>query len=172
LIEASASLSEEAPPRQIINSSNAWTLTLATPNSFPFHPRLRLILPRLSSGSAASFSPSSWSTVCSSAVLQARQPRDSPLHRLFRHPHSRAGAPHFLSGPPTLSSRNAHTPTSPCYKQPRRSTTRRTRLCWRRLSLSPYFRLVHLYHNLRLRNRSVRASKMSSGQVSHPQQIR
>jgi len=166
----------EAPPRQIINTSNAWTLTPATPNYFLLRPSSPpLTLPRLFSGSAASSSPSSWSTVCSSAVPQARQPRDSPLHRLFRQLHIRAGAPHFPSGPPSHPPRNAHTPTSPCYKQQCRSTTRRTRLCWGRLSHSPYFRPAHLSHklrNLRLLSQSVPAFRMLFVQVSRLQRIR
>ena len=159
------------------NNSNAWMLNPATPNSFLILLlRRHLTLPRLFSGSAASSSLSSWSTVCSSAVPQARQPRDSPLHRLFRHPHTRAGAPHFPSGQLIHSSRNAHTRTPPCYEQQRRNTIRRTRLSWRRLSHSPCFRhparLCHNLRDLRLRNLLVRASRMLSVQVSRLQRTR
>ena len=172
---------KEAPPRQIprINTStgNAWTLTPATPNSFLILLlRPYFTLPRLCSGSAASSSLSSWSTVCSSAVPQARQPRDSPLHRLFRHPHTRAGAPHFPSGPPPHSSQKAHTPAPPCYDEQPRGTNRRTRLSCRRLSHSPCSRLparpCHKLRNLRLRNLLVPASRMLSVPVSRLQRTR
>lgn len=176
------SASPRSPPlhgKSLINTSigNAWTLTPATPNSFLILLlRPRLTLPRPFSASAASCSLSSWSTVCSSAVPQARQPRDSPLHRLFRHPHTRAGAPHFPSGRLLLhSSQNAHTHTPPCYGQQRRNTTRRTRLSWRRLSHNLCFHPAHLCkkpRNLRLRNLLVPAFRMLFVPVSRLQEIR
>ena len=148
-----------------------------TPNSsLVLLPRLPLTLPRLFSGSAASSSLSLWSTVCSSAVPQERQPRDSPLHRLFRHPHTRAGAPHFPFGLSLHSSRNAHTPTSPCYDEQPRDTNRRTRLFWRRPSRNPCFlrpaRQCHKIRDLRLRSQSVPASKMPFAQVNRLQRTR
>ena len=165
--------------KSLINTSigNAWTLTPATPNSFPILLlRPPLTLPRPFSGSAASCSLSSWSTVCSSAVPQARQPRDSPLHRLFKHLHTRAGAPHFPSGRLLLhSGQNAHTPTPPCYEQQRRNTTRRTRLSWRRLSHNLCFHPAHLCkkrRNLRLRNQSVPAFRMLFVPVSCLREIK
>lgn len=130
----------------------------------------------LFSGSAASSSLSSWSTVCSSAVPQARQPRYSPLHRLFRLPHTRAGAPHFPSGLLPHLGQKAHTLTPPCYDEQPRDTNRRTRLFCRRLSHNPCSRhparLYHKPRNLHLRNLLVPASRMLSAQVSRLQQIR